>query len=189
MYKILQFNFFFFLCSLVVTIKILREIPWRKYFLECMWWTCFAFQLEVCISFCTVLSNHRAFFTFRSLWLSLLGERFLYMIRDKSQILGWIWSEVNKAKLNCLKYVWDTQIYVLVSSTFGGNKVMLCCLTPMLKEHWEHFSYRAFFHPFFLFVWYFWRWILKSMSSSGNSGLISFLLSVVLVNAEQIHPL
>lgn len=129
-------------------------------------WVCFALKLAVSISFCTVLSNSDAFFTFRTWCLSLLGEHFLYMIQDKSQISVWLWSEVNKAKLNCLKYVWDTQINVLVSSMFRGNKVMLCCLTPVLKEHWEHFSLFFFPHPFLLlFVWYFWRWILKSMSS------------------------
>lgn len=112
---------------------------------------CFASQLEVCISFCTVLSNHHTLFTFISWWLSLLGEHFLFMIGDKSQILGWLWSEVKKAKLNCLKYVWDIQIYVLVSSMFGGNKVMLCCLNPTLKGHGEHFSQQASRSSFFFF--------------------------------------
>lgn len=139
-------------------------------------WTHFAFQLKVGISFCTVLSSHCAFFTFRSWWLNLLGEHFLYTIWCKSQILVWLWSEVNKAKLNCLKYVWDMQIYVLVSSVFGENKVMLCCLTPMLKEHCEHFSYQAFFSPSFSFsslCMIFLRMNFEEyvFRSSGNSGL------------------
>lgn len=32
-----------------------------------------------------------------------------------------LWSEVNKAKLNCFKYVWGTQIYVLGTSMFVGK--------------------------------------------------------------------
>lgn len=130
-------------------------------------WTHFAFQLKVGISFCTVLSSHCAFFTFRSWWLNLLGEHFLYTIWCKSQILVWLWSEVNKAKLNCLKYVWDMQIYVLVSSVFGENNVVLS--DSNVKRTLRTFQLSSLFFTLFFFFFFmydifedeFWRICLQ----------------------------
>lgn len=80
-------------------------------------------------------------------WVSI----FLLQYGINHRFLVWFWSEVNKAKLNCFKYVWGTNLCPWFKYICGENVMLSVCLKGTSWTFW--LSSLFFSPPFFVLLY------------------------------------
>lgn len=128
MYTILQFNYFLAVQFSGIYENIVGNSPEGRIFLNVCVGCVLLFSLKCAFPF--VLSCLTTMhFSHYDLGGSVCWMSIFLLIWDKSQILVWLWSEVNKAKLNCFNYVWGIQKFLSLSQVCLWGRCYVVCLS------------------------------------------------------------